>query len=238
MMNGAPIVLYALSPDPSAGDRARRPAIAWQPARPARDRRPHAGHGGGASASTRWPTDADRRRPRDRAARPGLWQLGGVPSDLEEGRRRATSCSAERRRGADRPAGTAGRCGAGVLVGARRATAARQRLTVLVTVPDHARSTAAIMARFPQTRPCTSPLRRPAARWRASTPRPSSRSTQLPAGIQAFETSRADERAIWIAPHRALVVGDVLLGTADGGLRVCPDGWLPRRVTRATVAAG
>ncbi len=29
----------------------------------------------------------------------------------------------------------------------------------------------------------------------------------------------------------------MLLGTADGGLRVCPDGWLPRRATRATVAA-
>lgn len=117
-----------------------------------------------------------------------------------------------------------------------RATAARKRLTVLVTVPDHARSTAAITGRYPDAAVYTAARRRRKSLEGvdATALEPA---TKLPAGIQAFETSRADERAIWIAPHRALVVGDVLLGTADGGLRVCPDGWLPRRATRATVAA-
>ncbi len=117
-----------------------------------------------------------------------------------------------------------------------RATAARKRLTVLVTVPDHARSTAAITGRYPAAAVYTAARRRRKA-LEGVDATALGPATKLPAGIQAFETSRADERAIWIAPHRALVVGDVLLGTADGGLKVCPDGWLPRRATRATVAA-
>ena len=52
--------------------------------------------------------------------------------------------------------------------------------------------------------------------------------TALPAGIRAFETGRADERAIWIEPHRTLVVGDVLLGTRDGRAE-----GLPRRLAAA-----
>ena len=31
---------------------------------------------------------------------------------------------------------------------------------------------------------------------------------------------------LWIPSQQALVTGDVLLGTADGGLSVCPDSWL------------
>jgi glyoxylase-like metal-dependent hydrolase (beta-lactamase superfamily II) len=35
----------------------------------------------------------------------------------------------------------------------------------------------------------------------------------------------------WIDEHRALVPGDVLLGAADGGVRRCPDSWLPEGTT-------
>ena len=35
----------------------------------------------------------------------------------------------------------------------------------------------------------------------------------------------------WIPAHRALVAGDVLLGTGAGGIRVCPDSWLVPGVT-------
>jgi len=48
----------------------------------------------------------------------------------------------------------------------------------------------------------------------------------LPAGIQAYPVERADETLFWIAEHRALVTGDVLLGSEDGGVCVCPDSWL------------
>jgi hypothetical protein len=65
---------------------------------------------------------------------------------------------------------------------------------------------------------------------------PLEETTPLPAGIRAHATGRGDERAIWIEPHRTLVVGDVLLGTPTGGLAVCPASWVPSRVTRADVA--
>jgi hypothetical protein len=39
---------------------------------------------------------------------------------------------------------------------------------------------------------------------------------------------------IWIAEHGALVPGDRLLGTARGGLRVCPDSWLGYLAGRTT----
>jgi hypothetical protein len=48
----------------------------------------------------------------------------------------------------------------------------------------------------------------------------------LPAGVEAHRVERADETLFWIEAHRALVAGDVLLGTDDDGLRVCPDSWL------------
>src|SRR5437763_1655637 len=59
----------------------------------------------------------------------------------------------------------------------------------------------------------------------------------LPAGVVACGTGRDDERALWIARHGALVVGDVMIGTDDDGLAICPANWLPKGVTRATVAA-
>jgi glyoxylase-like metal-dependent hydrolase (beta-lactamase superfamily II) len=57
----------------------------------------------------------------------------------------------------------------------------------------------------------------------------------LPGGIRAFQTPRAAEVVYWLPDHRALVVGDVLLGagarphaTADA-LRLCPERWLGAR---------
>jgi glyoxylase-like metal-dependent hydrolase (beta-lactamase superfamily II) len=48
----------------------------------------------------------------------------------------------------------------------------------------------------------------------------------LPGDVTALTANRGGESIFWIAPHRALVPGDVLLGTPDGGVRVCPDSWL------------
>jgi glyoxylase-like metal-dependent hydrolase (beta-lactamase superfamily II) len=50
----------------------------------------------------------------------------------------------------------------------------------------------------------------------------------LPAGVEAHPVERKGEALFWIEEHRALVSGDVLLGTEDGGVRVCPDSWLPK----------
>ena len=52
---------------------------------------------------------------------------------------------------------------------------------------------------------------------------------ELPAGIQAFQTARANEVVFWLPEQRTVVVGDVLLGagarprpTRDP-LRLCPE---------------
>lgn len=49
----------------------------------------------------------------------------------------------------------------------------------------------------------------------------------LPGGVQAFDVGRGDEMVFWLPAHRTLVVGDVVLGAEGGGLRLCPESWLP-----------
>jgi hypothetical protein len=54
----------------------------------------------------------------------------------------------------------------------------------------------------------------------------------LPGGIVSFQTARAAEAVYWLPEHRAVVVGDVLLGAGakpratDDPLRLCPERWL------------
>lgn len=50
----------------------------------------------------------------------------------------------------------------------------------------------------------------------------------LPAGVEAFEIT-GDEVVFWLPEHRALAAGDVLLGTEDGGVRLCPASWVEPR---------
>jgi glyoxylase-like metal-dependent hydrolase (beta-lactamase superfamily II) len=57
----------------------------------------------------------------------------------------------------------------------------------------------------------------------------------LPGGIRALQTPRASEVAYWLPEHRALVVGDILLGAGarpnptPDVLRLCPERWLGAR---------
>jgi glyoxylase-like metal-dependent hydrolase (beta-lactamase superfamily II) len=46
---------------------------------------------------------------------------------------------------------------------------------------------------------------------------------ELPGGIRAFDTGREGEVLYWLPEQRALVIGDVLLGSP---LRFCPKNWL------------
>ncbi len=98
---------------------------------------------------------------------------------------------------------------------------------VLVTVFWHVRSTKAIVERYAARvwAPSTS---RAAVERRAGTVtdvfRPGDR---LPGGIEAFRSARRTEVVFWIPQHRALVPGDVLLGDGAGGVRMCPESWLP-----------
>jgi glyoxylase-like metal-dependent hydrolase (beta-lactamase superfamily II) len=91
---------------------------------------------------------------------------------------------------------------------------AGRRVVALRTVHWHQRSIDEVLARYPG-----------ADMWSGESDQP------LPAGVEAHPVERAEETLFWIDEHRALLAGDVLLGTEDGGVRVCPDSWLPEQVT-------
>ncbi len=52
----------------------------------------------------------------------------------------------------------------------------------------------------------------------------------LPGGIEALASGRTTEVVYWLPAHRAVVPGDVILGDGEGGLRLCPESWLPAGV--------
>ena len=52
------------------------------------------------------------------------------------------------------------------------------------------------------------------------------RAADLPMGVEAIRIPRAGETMLWLSDLRALVPGDRLLGDGEGGLRLCPPGWL------------
>jgi glyoxylase-like metal-dependent hydrolase (beta-lactamase superfamily II) len=91
-------------------------------------------------------------------------------------------------------------------------------VVLLRTLHWHQRSIDEILARYPGAR-----------LWTAESNDP------LPAGIKAYP--RADDTLFWIDEHQALVAGDILLGSENGGVRVCPDSWLPEDVNPAEFRA-
>jgi hypothetical protein len=81
-----------------------------------------------------------------------------------------------------------------------------QRGAILTTLQFHSRS-----------------RQRLAERYGATT----SRATKtLPAGVETVPIRGAGETMVWLPEHGALIPGDRLLGSEDGGLRLCPDSWL------------
>ena len=110
------------------------------------------------------------------------------------------------------------------------------RVHVLVTVFWHVRSVAEVAARYDAQ--VWAPTSGRAAIERrvgkvTDTFRPGDR---LPGGIESFRTARAAEVVFWLPQHRALVPGDVLLGDGEGGLRLCPQSWLPEKKSVADLA--
>jgi hypothetical protein len=86
---------------------------------------------------------------------------------------------------------------------------ARLPVTILVTCTWHERSRAELADRY-QARVVTGPP---------------STADGLPSGVAVVEAPTADELVYWLAPVRAVVPGDTLLGT-DDGVRLCPASWL------------
>ncbi|HXG75100.1 MAG TPA: hypothetical protein VNJ53_00880 [Gaiellaceae bacterium] len=107
---------------------------------------------------------------------------------------------------------------------------------VLVTVFWHVRDTAALVERYGAR--VWAPARgRAAVARRAGTVTDAFRpGDSLPGGIVAQRTARATEVVYWLPEQRTLVPGDVLLGAEGGGVRLCPESWLPANATRAALA--
>jgi glyoxylase-like metal-dependent hydrolase (beta-lactamase superfamily II) len=111
------------------------------------------------------------------------------------------------------------------------------RVDVLVTVFWHTRDAAAVIERY------SAGVWAP-SRGRAAIERRAGAVTDvyrpgdlLPGGVEALPTARATEVVFWIPAHRALVPGDVLLGDGEGGVRMCPESWLPAGRSRTELAA-
>ncbi len=101
---------------------------------------------------------------------------------------------------------------------------------VLLTVPWHRRSTAEILDRYGDRRLW---LYEAGEREGLEPTDTFAWGDELPGGLRAFDGHWFHEAIFWLADHRALVPGDVLLGAPDGGVRTCPDSWLPEGMTQA-----
>ena len=104
---------------------------------------------------------------------------------------------------------------------------------VVLTVFFHDRSAGAIRARWPDVRIHAEAggiahiEGVPTHLYRAG--------DHLPGGLVAQATPREGEAVLWEAVSGSLIVGDVLLGK-EGGLVICPAGWLPEGVARHDMA--
>lgn len=107
---------------------------------------------------------------------------------------------------------------------------------VLVTIFWHTRSTAAMVQRY-SARVWASTRSRAAVARRGGTVTDAFRpGDQLPGGIAAFGTARSTEVVYWVPAHRSVVPGDVLLGDGKGGIRMCPESWLPGKTGHRQLA--
>ena len=117
---------------------------------------------------------------------------------------------------------------------------------VLVTVFWHTRHAAQLIERYSARVWCTGRGRAAIERRAGTVTDTFSPGDPLPGGIVGLRTARAAEVVYWIPKHGALVPGDVLLGdnakgggtrsAGPGGLRMCPESWLPEGKTHAQLA--
>jgi glyoxylase-like metal-dependent hydrolase (beta-lactamase superfamily II) len=109
---------------------------------------------------------------------------------------------------------------------------------ILLTVFWHARSAQTILDRYEGARAYAPAAAAAQALERVATVELFGLGDTLPGGIEALGTVHRAESVFWIPAHGALAAGDILLGTPDGGVRVCPDSWLRPGVTGGQVREG
>ena len=108
---------------------------------------------------------------------------------------------------------------------------------VLVTVFWHTRDAAAMVERYGARVWAPKSGKAAIVRRAGVVTDPFAKDDTLPGGLQAFRTARAAEVVYWIPHHAALVPGDVLIGDGAGGVRMCPESWLPAAKKHADLAA-
>jgi glyoxylase-like metal-dependent hydrolase (beta-lactamase superfamily II) len=101
------------------------------------------------------------------------------------------------------------------------------RVHILLTVFWHVRSTASIQARYGASAWAGTGSRAAVARRTKTVVEPFRPGDRLPGGLDAFRTARRTEVVLWLPERRCVVPGDVLLGDDAGGVRMCPESWLP-----------
>lgn len=98
---------------------------------------------------------------------------------------------------------------------------------VLVTVFWHTRNAAAMVARYGARVWAPTGGRAAIARRAGAVTDAFRPGDRLPGGLEAHRTVRGGEVVYHIPEHATLVAGDVLLGGAEGEVRMCPESWLP-----------
>jgi glyoxylase-like metal-dependent hydrolase (beta-lactamase superfamily II) len=114
---------------------------------------------------------------------------------------------------------------------------ARAPVHVLVTIFWHTRSATAMVERYSARVWAPSSARAAVARRAGNVTDAFRTGDRLPGGLEAHATARRTEVVYWIPRHGALVPGDVLLGDGRGGVRMCPESWLPGDKGHAELAA-
>ena len=122
-----------------------------------------------------------------------------------------------------------------------------KQVHVLVTVFWHTRSASAMVERYGARVWAPARGKHAIARRAGVVTDPFTVGDALPGDLQALPTARAAEVVYWIPRHGALVPGDVLLGegakgggtrrAGPGGIRLCPESWLPEGKGHAELAA-
>jgi glyoxylase-like metal-dependent hydrolase (beta-lactamase superfamily II) len=109
---------------------------------------------------------------------------------------------------------------------------------VLVTVFWHTRSAARMVERYAARVHAVTGARAAVARRAGVVPDTYRCGDPLPGGLVSYPTVRRNEVVLWLPAHRALATGDVILGDdGGGGLRLCPESWLPAGSGHAALRA-
>ncbi len=113
-----------------------------------------------------------------------------------------------------------------------RDVAAHGPPAIVVTIYWHARSAKGIAERYARTRVWSPAHAAPKVSERvAYTDTYAAGDQGLPGGIRAYDTARLGEMVLYLPSHKALLFGDAVLD----GVRLLPDGWLPKGVGRDDV---